>query len=142
MDPNLLFSFPLLIRIPRIGPDGGDLGQQRRRIILLEGNAKCRHLKQLTCKGTLRQVFIWLRPRTPYPRPLAHCKRVYSMLIHTGEGVELNPREGERGNRGEYRSQNWVENTNMTDCTQEICYLQSINSDKHLLRSPFLVQFF
>ncbi len=24
--------------------------------------AKCRHLKKLTCKGTLRQVFICLRP--------------------------------------------------------------------------------
>jgi hypothetical protein len=26
----------------------------------------------------------------------------------------LNQREGERGNRGEYRSQSWVENTNKT----------------------------
>jgi hypothetical protein len=45
---------------------------------------------------------------------------------------ELNQREGERGNTGEYRSQNWVENTNMTECTLEIGYLQSISSDKHL----------
>jgi hypothetical protein len=29
-----------------------------RKIRLIEGNAKCRHLKELTCKGTLRQVFI------------------------------------------------------------------------------------
>ncbi len=27
---------------------------------------KCRHLKKLTCKGTLRQVFKCLRPKTPY----------------------------------------------------------------------------
>ncbi len=27
-----------------------------------KGNAKCRHLKKFTCKGTLRQVFICLRP--------------------------------------------------------------------------------
>ncbi len=33
---------------------------------------------------------------------------------------ELNQREGEIGNRGEYRSQSWVENTNMTECVQEI----------------------
>jgi hypothetical protein len=39
----------------------------------------------------------------------------------------MNQREGDRGNRGEYRSQIWVENTNMTECTQEIGYLQSIN---------------
>ncbi len=46
----------------------------------------------------------------------------------------MNQREGERGNR----LQGWVENTNMTECTQEIGYLQSINSDKH----PFTGQFF
>jgi hypothetical protein len=39
--------------------------------------------------------------------------------------------------RGEYRSQSWVENTNMTKCTQEIGYLQSINSDKHLPQSLY-----
>ncbi len=33
-------------------------GYARRKIRLIEGNAKCRHLKKLTCKGTLRQVFI------------------------------------------------------------------------------------
>jgi hypothetical protein len=31
---------------------------QRRKKILIGGNAKCRHLKWLTFKGTLRQVFI------------------------------------------------------------------------------------
>jgi hypothetical protein len=60
-----------------------------------------------------------------------------------GEGRELNQREGERGNRGEYRSQSWVDNTNMTECTQETGYLQSINSDKQspqqsLYRSIFV----
>jgi hypothetical protein len=29
-----------------------------RKIRLIEGNEKCRHLKKLTCKGALRQVFI------------------------------------------------------------------------------------
>ncbi len=38
----------------------------RRKIRLIEGNAKCRHLKKFTCKGTLRQVFISLRPRTRF----------------------------------------------------------------------------
>ncbi len=58
-----------------------------------------------------------------------------------GRGGELNQREGERGNRGEYRSQSWVENTNMTECTQEIGYLQSINSDKHLPQNLFTGKF-
>jgi hypothetical protein len=54
----------------------------------------------------------------------------------------LNQTEGERGNTGEYRSQSWVENKNMTECAQEIGYLQSINPDKHLPRIPFTGQFF
>jgi hypothetical protein len=33
---------------------------ERRKIRLKEGNARCRLLKELTCKGTLRQVFIFL----------------------------------------------------------------------------------
>jgi hypothetical protein len=33
--------------------------------------------KKITCKGTLRQVFICLRPRThPQPPPLTHLIRV------------------------------------------------------------------
>jgi hypothetical protein len=58
---------------------------------------------------------------------------VYSILIHTGKGDRgrEEPERRERGNRGEYRShsQSWVENTNMTECTQDIGYLQSINTD-------------
>jgi hypothetical protein len=37
-------------------------GSTRRKIRLIECNAKCRYLKKLTFKGTLWQVFIWLRP--------------------------------------------------------------------------------
>jgi hypothetical protein len=40
--------------IDNVSQDGDD----RRKIRLKEGNAKCRQLKKLTCKGTLRQVFI------------------------------------------------------------------------------------
>jgi hypothetical protein len=43
-------------------------GGSVRKIRLIEGNEKCRHLKKFTSKGTLRQVFICLRPRTPIPR--------------------------------------------------------------------------
>jgi hypothetical protein len=39
-----------------------------------------------------------------------------------GEEGELNRRKGERC-KGEYRSQSWVENTNMTECAQELGYL-------------------
>jgi hypothetical protein len=33
-----------------------------RKIRLIESNAKFRYLKKFTCKGTVRQVFICLRP--------------------------------------------------------------------------------
>ncbi len=42
--------------------------------------------------------------------------------MERGGGGELNQREGERGNREEYKSQSWVENINITECTQEIGY--------------------
>jgi hypothetical protein len=89
----------------------------RRKIRLIEGNSKCCHLKKLIYKETLRQVFICLRPGAPYPPPITHCIRVYSILINTGKGErggEL--REGERGNS----SQSWVKNTNMTDCISSL----------------------
>jgi hypothetical protein len=34
------------------------VGWRHRKIRLIESNAKCRHLNKLTCKGTLRQVFL------------------------------------------------------------------------------------
>ncbi len=57
-------------------------GVGRRKIRLIEGNAKCRHLKKFTCKGTLRQVFICLRSPPPYTLYI----RVCSILIHKGTG--------------------------------------------------------
>jgi hypothetical protein len=41
----------------------------RRKIKLIEGNAKCRHLKKLTCEWTLRQCLSVLgtEPNTPPP---------------------------------------------------------------------------
>jgi hypothetical protein len=55
---------------------------------------------------------------------------------------ERGQRKGERGNRGQYRPQSWVEKNNMTECTQEIGYLQSITSDEPLPQSPFTGKFF
>jgi hypothetical protein len=56
-------------------------------------------------------------------------------------GGVLNQRERERGNRGEYKSQSGIENTKMTECTQEIGYLQSINSQCVELEKMPLITF-
>ncbi len=61
------------------------------KIRLIEGYAKCRHLKKLTFKGTLRQVFICLRPITSDPPTHYVCVQVY--LFTQGREGELNQRE-------------------------------------------------
>ncbi len=56
----------------------------RRKIRLIESNAKCRHLKVTLAEGV--GVFC-LRPRTPYS-PYTYCIRVNSTLIHREKGWE------------------------------------------------------
>jgi hypothetical protein len=72
---------------------GVAVGKERRKIRLIEGNAKCRHLKI----GTLRQMFICLRLMTAYPSPLhtVHI-HVYSIPVLTGKwgGGRVDQREG------------------------------------------------
>jgi hypothetical protein len=63
-----------------------------------------------------------------------------TFFLEGGEG-ELK-REKRRGATGESTDQKAVENTNLTECTQEIGCLQSINSDQHLPQSPLKCQFF
>ncbi len=101
--------------------------RDRMKIRLIEVKAKCCHLKKLTCKGTLRQVFICLRPRSPYIlNPLTDCMRVHRILIHTwkGErgGQRVDPERGLEGKQftklGRKYQHDWL-------------YLQSINSDNH-----------
>ncbi len=80
--------------------------EKRRKIRLIEGSAKCRHLKKLTCKGTLRQVFtVYIseaqNPIPPPPLLRTVYKRVYNtvyLFTHgKGEGGrELRQREDKR----------------------------------------------
>ncbi len=75
--------------------------------------------------------------QNPIPVPPYTCT-VY-VTQGKGEGLELNQREGERSSRGGYRSQSWVENTNITECTQEIRYnIQSKNSYRSILDDDIL----
>ncbi len=82
-------------------------------IRLIEGNAKGRHIKQLTCKGTLRQVFICVRPGTPYLPPLrnVYVYTVYIFIQGRREGGIIEP---ERRLEGQKFTKP-VENTIMAD---------------------------
>jgi hypothetical protein len=42
-------QYPAIVQHPPVGI-------RCRKIKLIEGNAKCRHLKKIICEGTLRQV--------------------------------------------------------------------------------------
>jgi hypothetical protein len=162
---------------------------QRRKIRLIEGNAKCRHLKKLTCKRTCgRSLSVWGPAHTP--PPLTHtCIRVYSVRIcrpfkefrnrfpagRAGMTILLSDRPARQhrlaesipryrflGSINDYKyvlttlihtwKWGWVEPKRRLEGQQFIklgriyqhdwLYLQSINSDKHLLQSPFPSQFF
>jgi hypothetical protein len=87
------------------------------KIRLIEGKAKCCHLKKLTWKGTLQQVFICLR-KNPLSPPFTHCIRVCSILIHTWRGGK-----GESWTIGKGERQSFTKlgrNTIMTDCISSL----------------------
>jgi hypothetical protein len=99
-------------------------GGIRRKIRLIEGNAKRRHLKKFTCKGTLRQVFICLRPPPllwPHILPYTLCICVYCKLIHTGKAG--GGRDEPERRLEEQQFTPWVENTNMADCISSLLTL-------------------
>ncbi len=62
----------------------------RRKIRLIEGNAKFRHLSKLSSKGILWQMFICPRPKTPHPPPL-HTVYVYTVTYSHREGGRVEP---------------------------------------------------
>ncbi len=76
--------------------------------------------KKLTCNVTLSQVFIYLRPRIPYPPPphTALWCILYStyIIIHTRKEGRVEP---ERKLEGQQFTK-LVENTNMTVCISSL----------------------
>jgi hypothetical protein len=77
-----------------------------KREITVESNAKCRYLRKITCKGTLKQMFYLSEaPMTPYPLPLTHCTVLYTCIVYLftqvrggGGGGELTSEKAIEGN--------------------------------------------
>jgi hypothetical protein len=92
--------------------------------------------KKFTRKGILRQVFICLGsppllwPHTPPPLHTVSVYTLYSILNHTGNG-----------GRGESEPEKRLEGQQFAKLGRKYqhdwLYIQSINSNKHLLQSPF-----
>ncbi len=98
--------------------------------------------KKFIWKGTLRQVFICLRPPflqwplTPPPLHIVYVFTVYLFLHREGgEG-------GEEMNEPERRLEGQLFTKLGRKYKHDLLYLQSIYSDKHQPQSPFTGQFF
>ncbi len=82
-------------------------GTARRKIRLIAGNAKCSHLENFTLKGTLRQLFICLRPRTSYPPPL-HTVYVFTVYLFTEGKGESWTREEQQFHKAASKIPTWL----------------------------------
>jgi hypothetical protein len=58
------------------------------------------------------------------PLPLIHCIRTNTGK--GGRGSDSETRGEGQKSTGEYRTQSWFENTNMTERMEEICYISSL----------------
>ncbi len=115
---------------PPTPPRRGSTTLQHGLINHIDTKTKMSSSKKMTCKGNLRQVFICLRPRNPYP-PLTHCTVYeYTVCIQgKGKGWRVEPeRRGQGATQEITDPKDGLKNTNLTECTQEIGNLQFINT--------------
>ncbi len=90
----------------------------RRKIRLIEDNAKCPHLKILLVQELCgRFLSVWgLESHTPLYTLYTCIQNTYSHREGRGVRGRFEPERRKRGNS----SQSWVENTNITDCISMI----------------------
>jgi hypothetical protein len=67
---------------------GEPVRYKRRKIRLIEGNAKCRHLKKCPLKGLCGRCLSVRGPGPHTPHPHTHCIRDTSSHREGGGGVE------------------------------------------------------
>ncbi len=96
----------------------------------IDTNAKCRHQKKFTCKGTLRQVFICPIP----PPPRSHTVYVYVNSHREGGDGERTREKVSRAtvHKAGSKIPTWLK------LNESLVY----NSDKHLPQSPFTCKCF
>jgi hypothetical protein len=104
--------------------------QWTKKMGLIEGNAKCCHLKNLPVKGLCgRCLSVWgAEPHAPLPTVY-----VYTVYLFTRGGGESWTREKVRGatvHKAGSKMSTWL------------TVLQSKNSDKHMPQRPFTGHFF
>ncbi len=92
------------------------------------------HDKKLKSKISCQTPFnilLGLRPKTPYPPPLTYCTvYVYKVYLFTqGGGGGSWTREKGRGKQGRVQITKLGWKYQHAECTQEICFLMSKNSD-------------
>jgi hypothetical protein len=93
------------------------LSRARRKIRLIEGDEKCRHLKKLTCKKDFAAGFNLSEAQNlPPPLDTVYVYTVYLFTQGSGGEGESWTREKVRGKS----SLSWVENTNMTGCISSL----------------------
>jgi hypothetical protein len=114
-------------------------GWRHRKIRLIEGNAKCRHLKKLTCQETFWQVFIFSEAQNPIPLPLLYTEYVYTVYFR----YTYSDREGGRGEdwfREKIRGA--IVHKAGSKKPKWLTLSPVYNSNKHLPQSPFTGQDF
>ncbi len=101
---------------------------QRRKIRLIENNAKCRYLKSWPVKGFCDRCFICLRPVPSFDPILP------PYTLHTCIQYIYSHREGERRRANQREAREAMLHEAGRKYQQDWLYLQSINSIKHQIR--------
>ncbi len=93
-----------------------------RKIIPIEGNAKCRHITIIDLyRDSVAGVFLSEAQNSiPPPLPYTLYTCIQYTFSHREVGEEGERVEPQRRGEGQQVTQSWVENTNMTDCISSL----------------------